>query len=133
MELRTKRLLGVLAHRGGQVASFDDEILDHQHVDARGLEAAQRVLRRADDRLAAHVEAGVDEDRAAGPLVRASRRAYSLTASSPRLAPDASGFLARSVWKPNPTTVSTISMLLFVRARKAATRPCGSFFGLVIS
>ena len=47
------------------------EVLEHQRVHVRRHEAAVGVLRRADDRLAADVEAGVDDDRAAGLLLEA--------------------------------------------------------------
>ena len=43
------------------VDAADDEVLQHEHVHLGAHEATQRVLGRADDRLAAHVEAGVDQ------------------------------------------------------------------------
>src|SRR5207253_2666743 len=45
------------------------EVLEHEHVHVGGKEAAISIRRRANDRLAAHVEARVDEHRAAGLLV----------------------------------------------------------------
>ena len=44
----------------------DQAASDHEGVHLRGGEALPGVLRRADDRLAADVEAGVDDQRAAG-------------------------------------------------------------------
>src|SRR4051812_45380959 len=43
-------------------------VADRERLDLRAHEAAERVLGRADDRLAAHVEAGVDDHRAAGQV-----------------------------------------------------------------
>src|SRR5436190_18620270 len=45
-----------------------EAVADDQGVHLRAHEAAERVLRRADDRLSPDVEAGVDEHRAAGAL-----------------------------------------------------------------
>src|SRR5258706_2019735 len=44
----------------------EEAVADDERLDLGTHEAAERVLGRADDRLAAHVEAGVDEHRAAG-------------------------------------------------------------------
>src|SRR4051812_12757590 len=41
-----------------------DKILEHQRVHVRGEETTIRVLRRANDRFAANVEASIDDDRA---------------------------------------------------------------------
>src|ERR1043166_1506421 len=43
-----------------------DEVLENQRVHVGAHEAAVRILGRADDRLASHVERRVDDDRAAG-------------------------------------------------------------------
>ena len=51
----------------------DDDVFEHQHVHVGGQEAAVGVLRRADDRLAADVEAGVDEHGAAGQALETPR------------------------------------------------------------
>jgi hypothetical protein len=45
----------------GLVLLQDDEALEHEHVHVGVHEAAVGVLGRAHDRLAAHVEAGVDD------------------------------------------------------------------------
>src|SRR6185295_12452040 len=45
-----------------------DDVLEHERVHLRAEETAVRVLGRADDRLAADVEAGVDEHRASRAL-----------------------------------------------------------------
>src|SRR5437879_5552256 len=45
-----------------------ETVADRERLDLGAHEAAERVLRAADDRLAAHVEAGVDDHRAAGPV-----------------------------------------------------------------
>src|SRR5436190_9841420 len=68
--LRAVDLRQVLLRR-----ATDDEVLEHEHVHLGAEEAAQRVLRRADDRLAAHVEARVDHHRAAGALLEAAHQA----------------------------------------------------------
>src|SRR5438552_1013813 len=65
--------------RGGVVGLFpgilfrlgEVAVADGERVYLRSHEAAERVLGRADDRLAADVEARVDEDRAAGALLEA--------------------------------------------------------------
>src|SRR5262249_8564554 len=41
-----------------------DRITDHEQAELRSHEASECILRGADDRLAAHIEAGVDEHRA---------------------------------------------------------------------
>ena len=46
---------------------LEQERADHQRIERRGPEALDRVARRADDRLAAGVERGVDQHRHAGP------------------------------------------------------------------
>src|SRR5438552_16472489 len=46
-----------------------DKTLKNQRIHVRRQEAAQGILRRTDNRLAADVEAGVDEHGAAGPLI----------------------------------------------------------------
>src|SRR5579859_1125948 len=46
-----------------------EAIADRERLDLGAHEAAERVLGAADDRLATHVEAGVDDDRAAGLLL----------------------------------------------------------------
>src|SRR6185295_16488685 len=46
-----------------------EAVADRQALDLGAHEAAERVLGRADDRLAAHVEAGVHDHRAAGLLL----------------------------------------------------------------
>src|SRR5438034_5734158 len=46
-----------------------EAIAHRERLDLGAHEAAERVLRAADDRLAAHVEAGVDDHRAAGLLL----------------------------------------------------------------
>src|SRR6187402_752924 len=59
-------LLVVLDH--GLVLLHEDPLVDDEHVYVGPHEAAVRILRRADDGLAAHVEGGVDHHRAAGEL-----------------------------------------------------------------
>src|SRR5579871_6139452 len=44
----------------------ENKILDHQIIHFGAHEAAPGVGRRADDRLTAHIERGVDQDRASG-------------------------------------------------------------------
>src|SRR5258705_6406256 len=57
------RILGFLSkHR----------IPDDEQVEVRSHETSERVLGRADDRLAAHVEAGVDHHRTAGQAMEAA-------------------------------------------------------------
>src|SRR5262249_46379811 len=58
----------------GRVLLVLDEIAvaGRQYVDLRAHEAAEGILGRADDRLAAHVEAGVDQDRTPGQRVKAA-------------------------------------------------------------
>src|SRR5437763_1492042 len=46
-----------------------DKTLKNQRIHVRRQEAAQGILRRTDNRLAADVEAGVDEHGAAGPPI----------------------------------------------------------------
>src|SRR5258708_23130847 len=43
-----------------------EAVADRERVDLRAHEAAEGILGRADDRLPAHVETGVDQHRAAG-------------------------------------------------------------------
>src|SRR5688500_19477938 len=47
----------------------ENAVLEHQNVHFRPHETTIRVFRRADDRLAAHVERGVDQHRASGALL----------------------------------------------------------------
>src|SRR5205085_7428777 len=47
---------------------LDEEIPDGHRVEARAVEATDGLVRRADDRLAAHVERGVQDDGYAGEL-----------------------------------------------------------------
>ena len=49
-----------------------DTVSNREKIDLRSHEAAEGVFRRADDRLAAHIEAGVDEHRAAGQRLEAA-------------------------------------------------------------
>src|SRR5246500_4691761 len=58
----------------GRVLLILDEIAaaGRQYVDLRAHEAAEGILGRAYDRLATHVEAGVDQDGASGQSVKAS-------------------------------------------------------------
>src|SRR5690606_7716430 len=63
--VREEGVLVVRLEMLGLVLLAQDAIADDEAVDLRPHEAAERVLRGADDRLAAHVEAGVDQDRAA--------------------------------------------------------------------
>src|SRR5262245_30253251 len=60
--LRQRRVLALLAQ---------EAVAHREALDLGAHEAAERVLGRADDRLAAHVEAGVDDHRAAGLLLEA--------------------------------------------------------------
>src|SRR5580765_1400919 len=48
------------------LALIQDAILQYQNIDSSSHEAAIRILRRADDRLVAHVERCVDQQTAAG-------------------------------------------------------------------
>src|SRR4051812_20165931 len=50
---------------------FHHAIADHQKVEFVAHEAAERILRRADNRLAADVEAGVDQHRTARAPLKA--------------------------------------------------------------
>ena len=67
--------------RGSRASAPDPDppsqkaVADDQHLDLGAHEAAERVLRRADDRLAAHVEAGIDQHRAAGLRLERARSA----------------------------------------------------------
>ena len=57
-----------LSSRHGFLVGFSHEkVSEGQDVDARGEESSIGILGRLDDRLASHVEARVDQDRAAGP------------------------------------------------------------------
>src|SRR5690606_11572225 len=49
----------------------EEERADGERVQGGGVEAGQRVLRRADDRLAPRVEGRVDDDRHPGPALEA--------------------------------------------------------------
>src|SRR6187399_2619850 len=59
-------VLVVELERGVLVFLAQEAVADHQNLDLAAHEAAEGILRRADDRLAAHVERGVDQHRAAG-------------------------------------------------------------------
>src|SRR5262249_15227043 len=72
---QTTALIGLVELEGVLVVELEGRILvflleeavaDHQHLDLAAHEAAEGVLGRAYDRLAAHVERGVDHDRAPG-------------------------------------------------------------------
>ena len=49
-------------------------VADCQGIDRGSHEASPRVFRCAHDRLAAHVEAGIDEDRASGALAEGAEQ-----------------------------------------------------------
>src|SRR5258707_11867324 len=66
-ELRAPRFV---LHHGRLLALLQHEILEHEDVHVRAHEAAIRVFRRPDDRLAADIERRVDDDRTAGSLVK---------------------------------------------------------------
>src|SRR6185295_17324655 len=62
-------VLVALLQRRVLVLFPQEAVADGEPLDPGAHEAAERVLGRADDRLAAHVEAGVDDHGAAGPLL----------------------------------------------------------------
>src|SRR5262249_9168819 len=69
LELREVRLARGLVGFLRKVLLVQHAVFEHQQVHVGASEAAVGVLRRADDRLATHVEARVDEHRTAGHLV----------------------------------------------------------------
>src|SRR6185295_12530714 len=67
VRLELREVSVAIGERGAGLLRLEQhEALDHQRVDVRGHEAAICVRRRVHDRFAAHVEAGVDHQRAAG-------------------------------------------------------------------
>ena len=116
-----------------------EAVADGQHLDLGAHEAAEGVLRRADDGLAAHVEAGVDEDRAAGAVLEGARAArgsadWSRDArsgcapSSRRGSPRGCPIAGRSACRCRRALRSSALMLapavLRARRRPAACRGC---------
>src|SRR6185312_16903487 len=55
-----------MLRRGALSSFFEKEIARHHGVNSRGVEAANRIARRADERLAEQVERRVVENRQAG-------------------------------------------------------------------
>src|SRR5271165_4496737 len=66
--IRRKRVLVVKLEIGVLRVLAQEAVAHGKPVDLGAHEAAEGVSRRKDDRLAAHVEAGVDQNRAAGAL-----------------------------------------------------------------
>src|SRR3954454_10948921 len=67
--IQLELVLIVLFQRGVLRFLAEKTVADGQRLDLGAHEAAEGVLRAADDGLAAHVEAGVDDHRAAGLLL----------------------------------------------------------------
>src|SRR4051812_14376635 len=67
--IQLELVLIVLLERGVLHFLAQEAVADGERLDLGAHEAAERVLRAADDRLAAHVEAGVDDHRTAGLLL----------------------------------------------------------------
>ena len=65
----------VVEFQGGILIFLAKEtIADDENVDLAPHKAAECVLGRADDRLAAHIEAGIDQNRAAGQFLKAAEQ-----------------------------------------------------------
>src|SRR5262249_37931849 len=59
--------IAIVQHQIGTLPVFmQNAIADHQHVDLGAHQATEGILRGVRDRLAAHIETGVHQDRAAG-------------------------------------------------------------------
>src|SRR5262245_5769075 len=63
-------VLVVLLERRVLALLAQEAVAHRERLDLGAHEAAERVLGRADDRLAAHVEASVDDDRAASTVLK---------------------------------------------------------------
>src|SRR5262249_29660781 len=69
-----KRALVILFQCRILVFLSKEAIAHRQRFDGRAHEAAEGIFGRADDRLSAHVEAGVDQHRASSPLFEESEK-----------------------------------------------------------
>src|SRR6266481_5890977 len=70
--IRLEFVLVVLLQGGVLLVLDEIAVAGRQYVDLRAHEAAEGILGRAYDRLATHVEAGVDQDGASGQPVKAT-------------------------------------------------------------
>src|SRR5262249_47089948 len=70
--IRLELVLIIPPQRGVLLVLDEIAAAGRQYVDLRAHEAAEGILGRAYDRLAAHVEAGVDQDGASGQRVKAT-------------------------------------------------------------